>query len=76
MNNIIKGLSIKKNGATFTPVPLADFLVEKILKYNSKESVKVLDPSCGDGALLLSIGKELVSRKIAFGLGGVDINYS
>lgn len=76
MNTIKDNLNIKKNGATFTPVLLADFLAEKILKYNTKDSVRVLDPSCGDGALLLSIGKELVSKKITFELRGVDINYN
>ncbi len=76
MNNIEDDLSIKKNGATFTPILLAEFLAKKILKYNSKETVKVLDPSCGDGALLQGIGKELLLKKMAFELKGIDINYN
>lgn len=65
---------IKKNGATFTPVELADFLAKKISSYNSKRKVNVLDPSCGDGALLLSLGKALELTGVDFALRGVDIN--
>ena len=47
----------KETGATFTPDKLADFLAEKLLQYSdvSEDKLKVLDPSCGDGALLLSL---------------------
>jgi type I restriction-modification system DNA methylase subunit len=46
-------VTIKSSGATFTPAALADFLSDKILKYaDAKESV-ILDPACGDGALLV-----------------------
>lgn len=65
---------IKKNGATFTPTKLADFLAKRISKYNPSKTVNVLDPSCGDGSLLLSIGKVLESSGVDFNLKGVDIN--
>lgn len=49
----------KKTGATFTPVLLADFLSKKLLSFFDENNCKidVLDPSCGDGSLLLSICK-------------------
>jgi len=47
---------IKTTGATFTPEFLADFISKKILKYSTDHS-SVLDPSCGDGALLDSFSK-------------------
>jgi type I restriction-modification system DNA methylase subunit len=50
--------TIKSSGATFTPTALANFLSDKILKYtNVKESI-ILDPACGDGALLVSVAKK------------------
>ncbi len=49
----------KKTGATFTPPQLADFLSKKIISYCGDLSQKIiLDPACGDGALLLSIAKQ------------------
>ena len=53
-----QNVTIKISGVTFTPSALADFLSDKILKYaNAKESV-ILDPACGDDALLISIAKK------------------
>lgn len=50
----------KKTGATFTPSELADFLADKMLHYfaNANEDTCVLDPACGDGALLSSMYKK------------------
>ena len=52
--NTIQEVTVKNSGATFTPTALADFLSEKILTYYEKLSdhATVLDPACGDGALL------------------------
>ena len=53
-----KRISIrKKTGATFTPVILADFLTDKLLRYYHGvcDSTRVLDPACGDGVLLSSL---------------------
>lgn len=50
----------KKTGATFTPQSLADFLSDRLLSYtkNICQSTCVLDPACGDGALLGSFLKK------------------
>ena len=46
---------IKKTGATFTPIPLADYLSNKLMRYCDNLSNKiVVDPACGDGSLLVS----------------------
>lgn len=51
----------KKTGATFTPSALADFLADKMLHYftNVNEDTCILDPACGDGALLSSVYKKV-----------------
>ena len=66
----------KETGATFTPDKLADFLAEKLLQYTdaSEDKLKVLDPSCGDGALLKSISKKLLRNNIDFEILGYDLN--
>jgi tRNA1(Val) A37 N6-methylase TrmN6 len=65
--------TIKSSGATFTPAALADFLSCKILKYaNAKESV-ILDPACGDGALLVSVA-EKINGSFDFELRGYETN--
>ena len=52
---------IKKTGATFTPVPLANFLAKQIVScFAAKtESMTVIDPACGDGALLNAMVERL-----------------
>lgn len=65
---------IKSTGATFTPKGLADYLTGRILFYVESNNVNVLDPACGDGELLLSIGEYLSERNIDFKLNGYDLN--
>ncbi len=65
---------IKNTGATFTPKGLADYLSSRILCYVNKKAVTVLDPACGDGELLLSMGEHLSARNIDFTLNGYDLN--
>ena len=65
---------IKTTGATFTPQGLADYLSERLLSYVNSKNITVLDPSCGDGELLLSIGKKLFDKNIDFNLNGYDLN--
>jgi adenine-specific DNA-methyltransferase len=66
---------VKHTGATFTPVGLAEYLAEKLLKHiQVKGEIKVLDPACGDGELLLAMGNILSGRKLEFSLTGYDSN--
>ncbi|MBC8487519.1 MAG: N-6 DNA methylase [Bacteroidetes bacterium] len=65
---------IKKTGATFTPDGLANFLSDKLLSYLPDFNVTVLDPACGDGALLMSISKHLSKEKSNFEIQGYDSN--
>jgi adenine-specific DNA-methyltransferase len=65
---------IKNTGATFTPKGLADYLSGRILSYVNKQNITVLDPACGDGELLLSIGKQLFARSVDFTLNGYDLS--
>jgi type I restriction-modification system DNA methylase subunit len=65
---------IKSTGATFTPKGLADYLSGRILSHINKQNITILDPACGDGELLLSIGKSLSARNIDFTLNGYDLS--
>ncbi len=65
---------IKKTGATFTPAKLADFLASRIAVYMKKGKQRVLDPACGEGELLLSIGQKLLDSKTDFEIVGYDSN--
>lgn len=72
-------LDIKSTGATFTPRKLADFLAEKIINEfdfdSTSHELKILDPACGDGELLLSISKKLNTFGISkFKTIGFDSN--
>lgn len=68
---------IKSTGATFTPEGLADFLAIEITKYiDSNHTLSVLDPSCGEGELLLSIKRVLDDKNIEYSLRGFDTNPS
>jgi SAM-dependent methyltransferase len=63
---------IKYSGATFTPPGLADLLARKILANRSHQKVRVLDPACGEGELLLAIAQRLTKAKVQFELTGYD----
>ena len=64
----------KQNGEVFTPQGLADFLANRMLPYLKKEvSLRVCDPSCGDGALLCAMAKALTGTvTFPFTLTGSD----
>jgi len=54
----------KSNGVVYTPKSLADFVAKKIINYfnNSNalpNSLRILDPSVGDGVLILSLLENL-----------------
>jgi len=66
---------IKHTGATFTPYNLAEYLAQKIIKYiNYSGEIKVLDPACGKGELLIAMGKILSENKYNYSLTGYDSN--
>tara|TARA_R110002050_G_scaffold201841_1_gene336979 strand:- start:24764 stop:26485 length:1722 start_codon:yes stop_codon:yes gene_type:complete len=67
---------IKNTGATFTPRKLASFLADEILKHvNIDNFLNVLDPSCGDGELLIAMKSAIESRKGKFALTGFDTSF-
>ncbi|MBF4989454.1 N-6 DNA methylase [Methylophilus sp. 14] len=52
----------KYDGATYTPVLFANFVAEQILKIAElpkDETIRILDPACGDGALLDALINQL-----------------
>lgn len=65
---------IKKAGATFTPYTLAKFIAGKILSLvdSTNDPLVILDPACGDGALLAAI-QEISNHNIE-SLIGYDTN--
>ena len=67
---------IKETGATFTPVLLANYLSEKLFSHlkSNGQSINILDPACGEGALLSAISKQLSTKKIDHNLIGYDSN--
>ena len=70
-----QAVTIKNSGATFTPTALADFLSDKILRYFDvcPDKCTILDPACGDGALLTSIANK-IDNTFAFELQGYETN--
>ncbi|MDW7670941.1 MAG: N-6 DNA methylase [Bacillota bacterium] len=66
--------SIKKYGVVYTPNYIADFLIYLLKQEMEKDHYiadSFLDPSCGEGALLLSSYKEFGSAK---NYRGIDID--
>lgn len=56
MSNAKYLLNSKKTGSYYTPSVLADFLISHLLNnYVESSSVRILEPSCGDGQFLHSL---------------------
>jgi adenine-specific DNA-methyltransferase len=55
---------IKANGVHYTPATLADFLAAVTAEAldADRETIEVLDPACGDGALLWALAQQLPRR--------------
>lgn len=68
----------KKDGATFTPQGLANFLAEKLYGYltvdQKNKQLIINDPSCGDGALLFAMASILTKYNNKFVITGTDTN--
>jgi len=68
---------IKKTGATFTPSRLAEFLAFRLFKYidvHKGEVLKILDPACGDGELLVALKSICDNENIDCSIQGFDVS--
>lgn len=55
MSIVASATDRKRHGKHYTPAALADFLAERTLaQLRDVETIRVLDPACGDGELLLA----------------------
>ncbi|MGW5455480.1 Eco57I restriction-modification methylase domain-containing protein [Nocardia sp. NPDC003979] len=67
----------KRHGRHYTPPELARFLARRALLYAPyRAELRVLDPACGDGELLLAVHREMVScaPDVAVRLTGYDLD--
>lgn len=71
---------IKDNGIHYTPTELSSYMAKILVnQYKSKNNlnkstIKVLDPACGDGELLIALAIELSNNNINFEMYGIDTN--
>src|SRR5579871_4062298 len=68
---------IKANGVHYTPLELADFLADATVRTLGKKNgiVRILDPACGNGGLLLAIAKAFPKRdRHRLSLAGFETN--
>lgn len=64
----------KKLGAVYTPELLADWVASEMLaRLSHKSPIFVIDPACGDGALLRSVSR---MAKLKAHLAGIDVDNS
>jgi len=70
----------RENGVVYTPESLANYVAHKTLHYflsdknKNKNKIRIIDPACGDGALLEAILNVVKSKKIPNLLFGIDID--
>ena len=65
---------IKERGAHFTPDYIAEFIVETTygLIIGTHDRISVLDPSCGDGELLVAAVRYLKNKGLCVDVYGVE----
>ncbi|MFD5177151.1 Eco57I restriction-modification methylase domain-containing protein [Nocardia sp. NPDC058379] len=67
----------KRHGRHYTPPALARFLARRALLHAPRAGeLRVLDPACGDGELLLAVHRELAAADVTVRLTGYDLNRS
>lgn len=57
----------KKNGVVYTPVEMADYVANQMVKYKPLENsseVSILDPSIGEGELVISMVNAICDNTI------------
>ncbi|WKG11099.1 N-6 DNA methylase [Nocardia sp. PE-7] len=67
----------KRHGRHYTPPELARFLARRALRYAPRAGeLRVLDPACGDGELLLAVHREIASSApdVTVHLTGYDLD--
>jgi len=67
----------KRHGRHYTPVRLAEFLAERLLEHVVPHGqLRILDPACGDGELLLAVHRAAARRfpGIPLRLSGYDLD--
>ncbi|WP_342800008.1 N-6 DNA methylase [Nocardia sp. No.11] len=65
----------KRHGRHYTPPALARFLARRALLHAPRTGeLRVLDPACGDGELLLAVHRELASSGVTVRLTGYDLD--
>ena len=68
----IKSLEYRENGVVYTPTNLADFVAKQVIRFWSEDilrkssdkdftlsNLKIIDPACGEGELLLASARAL-----------------
>lgn len=66
-------LTQKLNGVHYTSNELSKFIARRILKYNQKNKINILDPACGQSDLLLAMINYLDDDS-DFNITGIDID--
>jgi adenine-specific DNA-methyltransferase len=67
----------KRHGRHYTPERLADFLAERLIQnLGDLDHVRVLDPACGDGELLLAVSRvaSRLGKTFSLELVGFDLD--
>ena len=61
MKSHMKLTKQKRTGSHFTPLELATVVAERLIRHmpNTSGKIRILDPACGEGNLLLAIAEQL-----------------